>query len=96
MQPVQTSDKTTDWVRTVVPVIWSTALAWLIQLGAPEWLVSELNHLGGTLVTPVVVAAVYGVLKAVENTLPPWLSKILMGSQHEPEFPTKPYGRHAA
>lgn len=90
------TDKRTDWLRTVVPVIWSALIAWLIKMGAPEMLTDALNHLGGTVVTPVVVAAVYGALKALESHLPPWLSKILMGSEHEPEFPTKlPYGKHA-
>lgn len=83
------ADKRTDWVRTVVPVLWSALIAWLIKIGAPESVTDALNHLGGTVVTPVVVAAVYGLLKAVESNLPPWLSKVLMGSEHEPEFPTK-------
>lgn len=83
------SDKTTDWVRTVVPVLWSTVIAWLVKIGAPDSVIQAMEHLGGTVVTPLVIAAVYGALKAVESKMPPWMSKVLMGSRHEPEFPTK-------
>lgn len=92
-----TPDKLTDWVRTVVPVIWATVIAWLVRLGVPESFAETLNEAGGPIVLPAVIAAVYGVLKGLESKMPPWLSKALMGSKHEPEFPTKPeHGKHAA
>ncbi|PKW12610.1 hypothetical protein [Saccharopolyspora spinosa] len=83
------SDQLTAWLRTKVPAAWSALIAWLITVGAPDWLTDPLGDAGNTLVVPVVLAAVYALLRKAEPHLPPWATRVLLGSNTPPTYPTQ-------
>ncbi|MGW5645075.1 hypothetical protein ACWEV3_41040 [Saccharopolyspora sp. NPDC003752] len=80
------SDQLTAWLRTIVPAAWSALVAYLVTLGAPTWLVDGLGDAGPTLVVPLVLAAVYALLRRIEPYLPPLLVRLLMGSTKQPVY----------
>jgi len=80
------SDQLTAWLRTVVPAAWSALVAYLVTAGAPEWLTQPLGAAGDVLVVPVVLGAVYALLRAVEPHLPAWLTRLLLGSTKPPVY----------
>lgn len=80
------SDQLTAWLRTVVPAAWSALMVYLVTLGAPEWLVDALGDAEHTLVVPLVLAAVYAVLRWVEPRVPPWVARLLLGSAVTPRY----------
>lgn len=84
------SDKLTSWLRTVVPGLWSALVAWLVSLGLPEAVTAAADGLGQTVVVPLVLAAVYAALRAVEPRLPDWLTRVLLGAARPPHYPLNP------
>ncbi|MEV5543129.1 hypothetical protein AB0L13_40540 [Saccharopolyspora shandongensis] len=92
------SDQLTAWLRTVVPAAWSALVAYLVTLGASAWLVDGLGDAGPMLVVPFVLAAVYALLRWAEPHLPPWLTRIVLGSNTPPTYdpPAKshPHAKH--
>ncbi|MEV0057983.1 hypothetical protein AB0H34_46780 [Saccharopolyspora shandongensis] len=96
------SDQFTAWLRTIVPAAWSALVAYLVTLGAPAWLIDGLGDAGPTLVVPLVLAAVYALLRWAEPRLPASIARILLGSARPPTYtPPDPAnesgtGRHRA
>lgn len=84
------SDKITAWVRTVVPALWSTLVAWLVSRGLPPAVTDAVSGLGELIVVPAALAAVYALLRWVEPRLPRWLAVLLLGSTRAPV-----YSRHS-
>ncbi|SDZ44899.1 hypothetical protein SAMN05216215_10752 [Saccharopolyspora shandongensis] len=80
------SDQFTAWLRTIVPAAWSAVIAALVTAGAPAWLVDGLGDAGPTLVVPVVLAAVYALLRWAEPRLPVPISRVLLGSARPPIY----------
>jgi hypothetical protein len=80
------SDQLTSWLRTVVPGLWSALIAWLVARGLPDAVTGALSGLGSQIIVPVVLAGVYAVLRWVEPKLPPWLTRILLGSNRPPAY----------
>lgn len=80
------TDLLTGWVRTIVPTVWAAVVAWAVSLGLPEEFADELNGLAGTLLVPLVLAAVYALIRWVEPRLPDWLSRFLTGSAKTPTY----------
>lgn len=80
------NDRLTSWLRTVVPTAWSAVIAWLVSLGAPEWLSTALGGLTDTFVVPVVLATVYAGLRWLEPRIPAWLATVLLGSSKYPVY----------
>ncbi|GAA2772710.1 hypothetical protein [Saccharopolyspora taberi] len=90
------SDQLTSWLRTTVPAVWAALVAYAVTAGAPGWLVDALGDAGPTLVVPLVLAAVYAGLRRLEPHMPPWLTRIVLGSNVPPTYPPATTGRHAA
>ncbi|RKT85591.1 hypothetical protein SAMN05421805_1188 [Saccharopolyspora antimicrobica] len=95
------SDQLTAWLRTIVPAAWSAVIAALVTAGAPAWLVDGLGDAGPTLVVPLVLAAVYALLRKLEPHLPPPIARVLLGSTRPPTYTppsstTEQDGRHRA
>ncbi len=65
--------------------------------GAPEWLTSPLGDAQDMLVVPLVLSAVYAGLRKIESHMPPLLTRVLLGSNTPPSYPTDDTssGRHA-
>lgn len=84
------SDKFADWLRTVVPALWSALVAWAVvhQL-LPASLAGWAGGLGAAVAVPVVLGAVYAGLRWFEarSWVPDWLTRILLGSARVPTFP---------
>lgn len=85
-------DRLTSWLRTVVPALWAAAIAWLVGLGLPEAVTSAVDGLGQLVLLPVALAAVYPALRAVEAHLPPWATRLLLGSNQPPSYGTSSDG----
>ncbi|MGW5647508.1 hypothetical protein [Saccharopolyspora sp. NPDC003762] len=80
------SDQLTAWLRTIVPAAWSALVAYLVTLGAPVWLVDALGDAGPTLIVPLVLAAVYALLRWAEPRLPTPFARVLLGSARPPTY----------
>ncbi|WP_190821484.1 hypothetical protein [Saccharopolyspora pogona] len=80
------SDQLRSWLRTVVPAAWSALVAWLVTAGAPDWLTDPLGDAGPTLVVPIVLAAVYTLLRWAEPRLSAPIARILLGSARPPTY----------
>lgn len=81
------SDRTISIIRTGVPVLWTTFLAWLVSLGVPGGLAEMLSGVG-VLLVPVAVTVVYAAQRWLEPRLPRWLAAVLLGSSRQPLYPT--------
>lgn len=90
------SDYITSIIRTLVPSLWGTALAWLItRVPLLEEVREELTGLGLVLVA-VCIAGYYALIRKVEPHLPEWLRRVLVGSANAPVEYASPRGRHVA
>lgn len=85
------SDRLVAWLRTVVPALWASLVAYLVsELGLSESLAGFLDGLGQQLVVPAVLAGVYALLRWLEPHLPNWLTALLLGSARPPTYPAVP------
>ncbi|MEV0085270.1 hypothetical protein [Saccharopolyspora sp. NPDC050642] len=80
------SDQLTAWLRTTVPAAWSALVAYLVTAGAPDWLTGPLGAASDVLIVPVVLGAVYALVRAVESHLPVWAARLLLGSAKQPVY----------
>ena len=85
-------DRLVSWLRTIVPGLWALAIGWLAGLGLPESVTTAVNGLGQMVLIPAVFAVVYPLLRAVEAKLPPWLTRLLLGSNQPPSYGVSPDG----
>jgi len=86
MDTTPLGDRLTSWLRTIVPGLWSSLIAYLVGLGLPVEVTSALDGLGRTVLVPLVFAAVYAGLRAVEPKLPVWATRLLLGSAQPPSY----------
>lgn len=104
------SDYLTSVIRTAVPAVWGTALAWLVSVGVLDQAAAAGPGAaaGGFLVT-VFIGAYYVVVRLLEPHLPPFLAVLLLGASKAPAYGSSPApagagaglevdddGRHAA
>lgn len=83
------SDRAVSYLRTVVPILWGSIIAALIQ--AAEWLpVAVVDWLSSEatvgLVTTAAIAAWYVVWRWAEPRLPDWLTSIVLGYALAPTY----------
>ncbi|MFF3065939.1 hypothetical protein ACFVQ3_15440 [Oerskovia sp. NPDC057915] len=94
------SDRAVSWLRTVVPVLWGSAVAAILRaitphlpggLGAAlaDWLGAETTL---ALVTAAAIAAWYALWRWAEPRIPDWLTRVVLGSAQTPTY----IGRHTA
>ena len=80
------SDKVVSLLRTVVPVIWGSAIAWLLTvISVPAPVGSFLTNQTDL----VVVASItlwYAAFRWLEPKLPAWLTRIVLGSNQTPSY----------
>jgi hypothetical protein len=81
------SDRLISWVRTILPALWSTLIAYLVSLGLPSSVVTAADGLGQTVLVPLVLAGVYAAIRWAEPRLPIWLRTVLTGSAQQPTYP---------
>jgi hypothetical protein len=84
------SDRATSWLRTVMPGLWSAAVAYAVSLGLPPEFTNAANNLGQTVVVPAALAVVYAALRWAEPAMPDWLTKLFFGSAKPPAYPKMP------
>ncbi|MFI6304263.1 hypothetical protein ACIBCH_20525 [Amycolatopsis thailandensis] len=85
-------DRLVSWLRTVVPGIWALVIAWLAGLGLPDSVTGAVDGLGQMVLIPAALAIVYPVLRAVEAKLPPWATRLFLGSNQPPSYGVSPDG----
>lgn len=75
-----------SWIRTGVPILWGYLLTFLA---------TRFPGLHDVLATPEVLAAVvgavalawYGLMRRLEQQLPPWLTRLVIGANRAPVYP---------
>lgn len=86
----------TSILRTVVPALWGSLIAWLIgvlPILAP--LEADLNGLADILlpiITAVIIGAWYAFWRWLEPRMPDWLTRAVLGSAKTPHYD----GKHEA
>lgn len=86
------SDKIVSLIRTAVPVLWGSVIAWLLTLAPLDPAVTEVLRSFDEALVAVVIAGFYAAARWAEPHLPDWLTVVLLGSAREPEYQPK----HAA
>lgn len=73
------------YLRTYVPIFWGALVTFLVtNLGeGVSFLGSESVVLG---ITGLVIAGWYFVWRKVESHLPPWLTRLVLGSNKQPTY----------
>lgn len=86
-------------LRTVVPALWGSVIAWLI--GVLPILAPFSDDLRGLadvalpVITAVIIGAWYAFWRWLEPKLPDWLTRAVLGSAHTPTYATDA-PKHAA
>lgn len=82
------SDRAVSYLRTVVPVLWGSAVAWLLTVVVLPAEVTDLlsSDLAITAVTGVVVGAWYIAWRWAEPRIPDWLTRLVLGSAQTPVY----------
>ena len=81
----------TSILRTVVPALWGSLIAWLI--GVAPLLAPPAAHLLGVadiilpIITAVIIGAWYTFWRWLEPHLPGWLTRAVLGSAKTPMYP---------
>ncbi len=82
----QLSDKVVSLLRTVVPVIWGSLIAWLLTvISLPASVTGFLTNQTDVVVV-VAIAAWYAAFRWLEPKLPAWLTRIVLGSNQTPTY----------
>jgi hypothetical protein len=80
------SDRVVSLLRTVVPVIWGSAIAWLLTVISLPTPVTGFLTNQTDLVVVVAIAAWYAGFRWLEPKLPAWLTRIVLGSNQTPTY----------
>lgn len=82
------SDYITSWIRTTIPVAWGALLTWLATLIPP--LGDLLNSQAATSLNVIIAGALtiawYSLWRKIETHLPPWATRIVLGSNTPPTY----------
>ncbi|KZM36074.1 hypothetical protein [Oerskovia enterophila] len=96
--PSPISDRAVSCLRTVVPVLWGSAVAWLLTVAVLPTEVTDLltSDLALTAVTALGVGVWYIAWRWAEPHIPDWLTRLALGSARPPSYaPVTPDGAHA-
>lgn len=80
-------------IRTVVPGLWGSALAWLAtQVPAFEPVLNAPGMAGiGSALAGALILAWYSLFRSIEGKLPAWLTVLVLGANTPPTYqPTVP------
>lgn len=86
------SDKVVSLIRTAVPVVWGSVIAWLLTVAPLDPEVTAVLRGFDEALVAVVIAAFYAAARWAEPHLPDWLTVVLLGSAREPRY----VGKHVA
>ncbi len=87
------SDRVVARLRTFVPAVWGSALAWILVHATwlPEPITDFLQEdVVTVLFTGLVILGWYWLWQRIEPHLPPWLTRLLMGSNQTPTYSLVP------
>lgn len=75
-------------IRTVVPGLWGTLLAWLAtQVPALEPVLNAPGMAGiGAAIALALIGAWYTLFRMIESKLPAWLTVLVLGSNSPPNY----------
>lgn len=86
--PGSAANRGVSLIRTYVPLAWGALITWATtQVPAWEPYLNAPAVLGlGAVLTAVVTAAWYSLMRVVEPKLPPWLTRVVLGSNLQPKY----------
>jgi hypothetical protein len=80
-------------LRTLVPALWGSLIAWLIGvlpiLAPLEADLKGLADIALPIITAVLIGAWYAFWRWLEPRLPDWLTRAVLGSAKTPVYPAK-------
>lgn len=86
----------TSILRTIIPALWGSFIAWLIGvlplLGLVEAQLMGLADILLPIITAVIIGAWYAFWRWLEPRLPDWLTRAVLGSAKTPTY----QGKHEA
>lgn len=89
------SDYMTSVIRTAVPAVWGTGLAWLVSVGILDQAAADgPGAAAGGFLVLAAIGVYYALVRLVEPKLPPFLAVLLLGAAKAPVY-AAPEGRHA-
>lgn len=81
------SDRVISVVRTLVFGAWVLGLGWVMsKFAIPEVFRVQVDGLGQLVITWLLMSVLYPLLRKTEAKLPPWLTRILLGSNKTPTY----------
>jgi hypothetical protein len=81
------TDYITSLLRTAVPSLWGTALAWLVAHNVLDQVTADgAVPVASGLLVPLGIGVYYAVLRMIEPYLPTWLVALLLGSSRIPDY----------
>lgn len=82
------SDRAVSYLRTIVPILWGSAVTWLLaNVPALANFPLDLNNAGvAAFVTSAAIALWYVIWRAVEKKIPNWLTSLVLGSSKQPAY----------
>lgn len=81
------SDRVISVVRTLVFGAWMLGIGWVMsKVAIPEMFAVQVDALGQAAITWLLMSVLYPLLRRVEAKLPPWLTRILLGSNKAPTY----------
>lgn len=88
------SDYVVSLLRTLVPSLWGTALAWLVGQGLLDQVTADgAIPVAASLLVPLAIGLYYALARAVEPYLPTWLGAVMVGGSRTPHYkaPAQPF-----
>jgi hypothetical protein len=86
------NDTFTSWLRTAVPILWGSLVVWFAETlpNVNAFLESvgiDLDSPGTVLwVSGAAIALWYALFRKIEPHLPPWLTRLVLGSNQTPRY----------
>ncbi|WP_402465824.1 hypothetical protein [Isoptericola aurantiacus] len=82
------NDKVTSWLRTAVPALWGSAVAWLLARYALPVEVADLlqSPVATSAVVALAIGAWYALWRWLEPHLPAWATRLVLGSNSAPTY----------
>jgi uncharacterized membrane protein YfcA len=80
------SDFVTGQLRTYVPAAWGAVIAWLVGWQLLPVELAEAAQNFAVVLTAVATGIWYALWRAIEVHLPPWLTRLVLGSNNVPRY----------
>lgn len=85
-------DYAASWIRTTVPILWGVLLTQItIRIPCVHDFLQSQQIIGlGVAIAGAITTAWYSLWRKIEPKLPPWMTRIVLGSNTTPIYVTPP------